>query len=177
MSRGRPSSSCLRTRVPLWLELRTLPLVGWHGWLHCHLHRPTNGSWQERTQSLLTGIIPSYRIVLVGVALDHLFGEVCEAPVSGDPFRCWPSRSLVDRIFYGELRPYRMSLSNVKVIMMIMRALVVELLCQTVIGRISGLESLSPHTHGRRWICLTLCDIKWTHYPRIPVLGSLARYW
>jgi hypothetical protein len=67
----------------------------------------------------------------------------------------------VDRIFYGEHRPYRVSLSNVRVIMVIMHVLVVELLCQVVTRRIPVIECLLPGAHGRLWLCLVFFGIKW----------------
>jgi hypothetical protein len=48
----------------------------------------------------------------------------------------------VDRIFYGEPRPYQVSLSDVKVILAIMRILMVELLCQMVMRQILVLECM-----------------------------------
>jgi hypothetical protein len=60
----------------------------------------------------------------------------------------------VDQIFYGELRPYRMSLCDIKVIMAIMCVLMLELLCQAVTGRIPVLECLLLGVCGRLWSCL-----------------------
>jgi hypothetical protein len=47
----------------------------------------------------------------------------------------------------------RVSLSDVRVIMEIMCAPVVELLCQAAIGWISVLKYLLPGAHGRMWPC------------------------
>jgi hypothetical protein len=66
----------------------------------------------------------------------------------------------VDNIFYGELWPYRASLSHVRVIMMIMCILMMELLCQVVTGRIAALECLLLGMCGCLWLCLILSSIK-----------------
>jgi hypothetical protein len=68
------------------------------------------------------------------------------------------------------------SLSDVRVTMVIMRVLVVELLCQVVIGCVPVLESLLPGTRGRLWLCLVLPDIEWPRFLRTPALKPLARY-
>jgi hypothetical protein len=68
------------------------------------------------------------------------------------------------------------SLSDVKVIMMIMCVLVVELLCQTVTGRIPVLECLLLGTRGRLRLCLIMFGIKWPHHSRTLALEPLARY-
>jgi hypothetical protein len=52
------------------------------------------------------------------------------------------------------------SLSNVSVSMSIMRVLVVELLCQVVMGQIPVLECLLLGTRGRMLLCLVLPSIK-----------------
>jgi hypothetical protein len=65
---------------------------------------------------------------------------------------CWPSRSLVDHTFYGEPYPYQATLSDVRVIMVIMHVLMVELLCQAVTGQIPALECLLAGVRG----CLLL---------------------
>jgi hypothetical protein len=70
----------------------------------------------------------------------------------------------------------RVSLSDVRDIMVIMCVLVVELLCQAMMGWNSVLECLLPGTRGRWWLHLILPGIKWTHYLRTPALGPLARY-
>jgi hypothetical protein len=54
----------------------------------------------------------------------------------------------VDRSFFGEPRPYQASLSDVRVIMVVMRVLVVMWLCQAVMGWIPALERLLPGVHG-----------------------------
>jgi hypothetical protein len=56
----------------------------------------------------------------------------------------------MDRIFHGELCPIMVSLSVVRVIMMIARILVVEWLCQTMMEQIPVLEYLLP---GARDTC------------------------
>jgi hypothetical protein len=80
-------------------------------------------------------------------------------------------------MFYGESHPYQVSLSDVRVIMIIICVLVVELLCQVVMGRISALECLLPDAHAHLWLHLVMSGIEWPRYSRILVLGSLARYW
>jgi hypothetical protein len=58
--------------------------------------------------------------------------------------------------------------------MTIMHVLEVELLCQLVVGQILALECLLPGACGLLWLHLVLSTIKWLHYPRILILGSLA---
>jgi hypothetical protein len=82
----------------------------------------------------------------------------------------------MDQNIYGELHPYWASLSDVRVIMMIMYVLMMELQCQAVMERIPALECLLSGTRGHLWLCLVLCGIKWHHHPRTHALGSLARY-
>jgi hypothetical protein len=77
------------------------------------------------------GVVPSQRTVQASAALDRLFWG-CEAPRAGNPLWCEPPEIRVDRIFHGEARLYRASLSDVRVIMAIMRVLIVELICQAV---------------------------------------------
>jgi hypothetical protein len=69
----------------------------------------------------------------------------------------------MDQVFYGEPHPYRVRLSNVRGIMMIMHVLVMELLCQAVKGWILALNCLLPGTHGRQWLRLVLPGIEWPH--------------
>jgi hypothetical protein len=51
------------------------------------------------------------------------------------------------------------SLSDVRMIMTIMRVFMVELLCQAVTERISVLEYLLPVIHGHRWLRFVLLRI------------------
>jgi hypothetical protein len=82
----------------------------------------------------------------------------------------------VDQSFYREPCAYRASLSNVKVIMMIIRVLMVELLCQAVIGQIPTLECKLPGTGGCLLFHLILSGIKWPRYPRTLALSPLVEY-
>jgi hypothetical protein len=66
----------------------------------------------------------------------------------------------VDWIFYGEPHPYRASLSDVRVVMKIMRIFVVKLLCQEVMRQIPVLECQLPSAYGHQWLCHVLSDIK-----------------
>jgi hypothetical protein len=52
------------------------------------------------------------------------------------------------------------SLSDVRVTMVIMHVLMVELLCEMVMGRVSVLEYLLPGMRGRLCLRLVLPDIK-----------------
>jgi hypothetical protein len=70
----------------------------------------------------------------------------------------------------------RVSLSDVRVIMEIMRVLVEELLCQTVTGQISVLECLLSDERGHLRLRLLLLDIKWHCYWRTLAFSPLARY-
>jgi hypothetical protein len=70
----------------------------------------------------------------------------------------------------------RASLSNVRVIMEIMRILVEEFLSQTVTGRSLVLECLLLGVRGHLWLRLVLPDIKWHRYPGTPTLWSLDQY-
>jgi hypothetical protein len=65
-------------------------------------------------------------------------------------------------------------LSNVRVIMTIMRVLMKELLCQAVMGQIPVLEWLLSGVRGCLQLCLVLCGIKWHRYSRTPTLSPLA---
>jgi hypothetical protein len=80
--------------------------------------------------------------------------------VSGDLFLCLLSGSLVDWIFYGEPHTFWTSLSNVRVIMVIIRVLRVELLCQVLTGHILALECMLLGAHGLLWLHLVLSNIK-----------------
>jgi hypothetical protein len=52
------------------------------------------------------------------------------------------------------------SLSDVRVAMVIMSVLVVELLCQAAMGWVPVLESLLPGTRGCLWLRLVMPGIK-----------------
>jgi hypothetical protein len=60
--------------------------------------------------------------------------------------------------------------------MSIMRVLVVELLYQTVMGRIPVLECLMPEVCRCLWLCLILSGIKCHCYPRTETLRTLVWY-
>jgi hypothetical protein len=81
----------------------------------------------------------------------------------------------VDRILYGEPRPYWASLSNVSVFMAIMHIFMVKLLCQAVMGWILVLECLLPGACGCARLRPVLSGIKWPCCPRIPALEPLAQ--
>jgi hypothetical protein len=104
-------------------------------------------------------------------------GRRCKALGKGDPFWCWLSRSLVDRIFCGEPRPHWTSLSDVRGIMMFMRILMVESLCQAAMGWISALQCLLSDVRGSLWLCLVLSNIKWSCWPRMSASRSLVQNW
>jgi hypothetical protein len=124
------------------------------------------------TLPFLTCACPILSHCIGGAASDQLY-EGCKAPESSDSLGCWPSGSLVDRILCGEACPYRVSSSDIRVIITIMRVFMVKLLCQVVTGQVPVLECLLLGTRGRQWLCLVLSDIKWPCYPRIPTLGHL----
>jgi hypothetical protein len=73
--------------------------------------------------------------------------------------------------------PLSSELIDVRVVMMIIRVLVMELLCQAVTGQIAALEYLLLGTRGHKWPCLVLSGIKWPCYLRTLTLQSLAQYW
>jgi hypothetical protein len=89
---------------------------------------------------------------------------------------CWPSEFLADRISCGELGPYQVSLSGVKVIMMFLRVFMVESLSQAATGWILALECLLSGTRGSQWLRLVLSNINWPCRSRRPALRSFARY-
>jgi hypothetical protein len=108
------------------------------------------------------------------VTSDQLWGGGGgKALETGDLLGCWPSGSLVDRIFYRECRPYRVSLFDVKIIMSIMRVLMVELLCPMVAGRIPVLECLLLGACGCLWLRPVLFGIKWPRCLRSGLWGHL----
>jgi hypothetical protein len=61
--------------------------------------------------------------------------------------------------------------------MMIMRAFMVKLLCQALMGRIPALECLLVGAHRCLWLRLILYDIKWHIFLRVLALELLTRYW
>jgi hypothetical protein len=68
-------------------------------------------------------------------------------------------------------------LSDVRVIMAIIRVLVVELLCQAVTGWVPVLECVLPDACGHERLHPVLSGIKWPRFPRISALGPLSQYW
>jgi hypothetical protein len=70
----------------------------------------------------------------------------------------------------------RMSLSDVKLIMISMRVLVEEFLCQAVMEQIPLLKGLLSGARGHLWLRLVLPGIKYHRYPRTPALCPLAWY-
>jgi hypothetical protein len=81
------------------------------------------------------------------------------------------------RAFMGGLALIGVSLSDVRVIMMIMRVLMVKLLCQVVMGWVPVLECLLPDTRGCQRIHPFLSGIKRRCLLRILTPESLTRYW
>jgi hypothetical protein len=71
----------------------------------------------------------------------------------------------------------RENLFDVRAIMVIMCVLIVELLCQTVMGRVPVLECLLPDARGYQRLCHVLSGIKCPRFLKISALRSLARYW
>jgi hypothetical protein len=70
----------------------------------------------------------------------------------------------------------RHHLSDVRVIMAIIRVLVVESVCQAATGWIQALECVLLGSSGSQRLCLTLTGIKWPCRLRSLALGSLVRY-
>jgi hypothetical protein len=60
----------------------------------------------------------------------------------------------------------RESISDVRMIMVIMRVLEEELLCQVAIGWIPVLECMLSSAHGRLWLRLVMPGIKWSYFRR-----------
>jgi hypothetical protein len=54
----------------------------------------------------------------------------------------------MDQISCGEPRPHRASLSDVRLIMTFIHVLMVESLCQVVMGHMLALEGLLPGARG-----------------------------
>jgi hypothetical protein len=67
------------------------------------------------------------------------------------------------------------SLSDVKMIMTVMRVLMAKLLWQAVTGRVLVLECLLPGARGCLWLHHVLPSIKWTHFSRTLVLMVFAQ--
>jgi hypothetical protein len=156
------------------LDCHASPREGDMEGLCCSMHRSTNYNWHTWGQCLLIGIVPSRRTVEADVALDRLSGG-CKAPVKGDPFWRWPSGFFADWISCGEPRPHQVSLSNVRVtIIMFMRVLVVESLCQTTMGWILTLECLLSGARGSQWLHLILYVIKWLCRLMMSIFESFA---
>jgi hypothetical protein len=63
--------------------------------------------------------------------------------------------------------PIRGSLSDARAIMMIMRVLVEELLCQGVTGWIAVLECLLSGARRRLWPCPVVLGTKYCRFPRV----------
>jgi hypothetical protein len=80
-----------------------------------------------------------------------------------------------DRISCGEPLPCQASLSGVKVIMMFMRVLEMESLCQAATGWILALECLLSGTCGSQWLRLVLAGVKLPCRPMMPVSESYAQ--
>jgi hypothetical protein len=127
-------------------------------------HQPTNCGWRAWVQSLLTDVVPSRHTVWVNAALDHL-SMWCKAPrqtISHDidhPGLRW-TRSCMEKPAFT-----RADLSDVRVIMLIMRAPVVELLCQAGIGWIPVLKWLLLGARGCLWSCPVVLGIKCHCFP------------
>jgi hypothetical protein len=125
------------------------------------LQRPTNCGWQAWVQSLLTDVVPSH----CTASSDHLSGGV--KPLGRATWRSvdclgpWWIESLMERPAFA-----RPCLSDVRVIMMIMRAPVVELLCQTAKRRILALKCQLSGAHGHIWPCPIVLGIKCHHLLR-----------
>jgi hypothetical protein len=68
----------------------------------------------------------------------------------------------------------RASLSDVKVIMMVMRGHVVKLLCEAVMGWVLVLKCLLLGAHGCLWLRLVLSGIKWYLFSRTAALGPFS---
>jgi hypothetical protein len=77
----------------------------------------------------------------------------------------------------GQPCPYRVSLSDVRVVIAIMCAFVVKLMCQAAMRRIPALKCLPPGACGCLWLCPILSGIKWPLFPRIPALELATQYW
>jgi hypothetical protein len=67
----------------------------------------------------------------------------------------------------------RPNLSDVSVIMTIMRVLIEELLYQTVMRQITVLECMLSGAHRHLWLCSIMASIKWCCFPRPLLQGHL----
>jgi hypothetical protein len=112
--------------------------------LACSLHHPTVYSHQRGGQSSLTGTAPSCHAAVGGTIF---LGDV--KPLGLDilcgidhPGTC-KTESYIKKLAF-----IRVGLSNVKVIMVIMRVPLVELMYQAVMEQISALEYLLPSARG-----------------------------
>jgi hypothetical protein len=74
----------------------------------------------------------------------------------GDRLDPWWARSLMEKPAFTTV-----NLSDVRVIMVIRRVLVEELLCQAVTGQIPVLECLLSGAHGYLWLSPIMPGIKW----------------
>jgi hypothetical protein len=66
----------------------------------------------------------------------------------------------------GKSAPIWGSLSDVRVIMTIMRILTVKSLCQAAMGWVLVLECLLLDTHGCLWLCPITLGFKWCYFSR-----------
>jgi hypothetical protein len=66
----------------------------------------------------------------------------------------------------GNLASIEGSLSEVKVIMRIMRVLIVKSICQAAMGRVPILECLLQGARGRPWLRPVMPDVKGRCSPR-----------
>jgi hypothetical protein len=73
---------------------------------------------------------------------------------------------MVDHFSYGEAAFIRMNLSDVRMITVIMRILVKELLYRAVTGWILVLECLLSGAFGHLWLHPVMPDIKCRRFPR-----------
>jgi hypothetical protein len=137
------------------------------------LRCPMNHGCQVCVQSLLIGAVPSHRTAWGGAALVH-HSRGCEAPGSRCLTWCWPpgpwwAVTLMERCAFT--KPF---LSRIRVIMTIMCILVIELLCQMVMGCPLVLEYLLSGTCGYLWPCLIVPGIKGHHFPRTRLRRCLS---
>jgi hypothetical protein len=110
--------------------------------LACSLHCPTVCSHQRGGQSFLIGVAMSHHAVVGG---DAFSGDAKPPGVDiwrgvDRPGTC-EIESCMEKLAFT-----RACLSDVRVVMVIMRVPLVELLCQAVMGQIPTLEYLPPDT-------------------------------
>jgi hypothetical protein len=84
----------------------------------------------------------------------------CEAPRKGYPLRVLTVQVTSGTNLLWRTCPHWVTLSDVRVIMMIMCVLVVELLCQAMMGWVPTLECLLPGAFGCMWLRIVLSSIK-----------------